>query len=256
MNINLESLKKYFWAFINLLVIVLIILGLFSVSALRHYVDSTPSSRTISVSAQGKTVVSPDIARMNFSVVTEGKDTVKISEENVKKMNKAIDYVKSQGIESKDIQTSGYNLSPRYEYDETTRRTFISRYTLTQTVYIKIRDFAKISTILGTLPGYGVNDISSLSFDIENQDESLKVARDQAFEKAYAKASEMAKKNKVRIKKVITFSDYQSNYPVYTAKSMDYGRGGGAIAEAVPAPSIEPGSQEVTVNVNVTYEID
>jgi len=256
MNINLESLKKYFWTFINLLVIVLVILGLFSISALRHYVDSTPSSRTISVSAQGKTVVSPDVARMNFSVVTEGKDTVKLSEDNIKKMNKAIDYVKSQGIDSKDIQTAGYNLSPRYEYDENSRRTFISGYTLTQTVYIKIRDFSKISTILGALPGYGINDISSLSFDIENQDESLKVARDQAFEKAYAKASEMAKRNNVRIKKVVTFSDYQNNYPIYSTKSMAYGLGGGPVAESAPAPSIEPGSQEVTVNVSVTYEID
>lgn len=252
---NLESLKKYFWPILNLLLIILVILGIFSVSALRHYIDSTSSNRTISVSAEGKTVVTPDIAKVNFSVVTEGKDTVKISEENVKKMNKAIDFVKAEGIESKDIQTAGYSLSPKYEYDEDTKKSFISGYILTQTIYIQIRDFSKISNILGTLPELGVNDISSLSFAIENQDESLKIARNQAFEKAFAKAKEMAKKNGVRIKKVITFSDYQNNYPIY-AKSMSYGIGGGMADESVRTPSIEPGSQEVTVNVSVTYEID
>jgi hypothetical protein len=256
MNNNLESLKKYFWPILNLLLIVLVILGIFSVSALRRYTDSISSNRTISISAEGKTVVTPDIAKVNFSVVTEGKDTVKISEENVAKMNKAIDFVKSQGVEAKDIQTAGYSLSPKYEYDEKTRESYISGYTLTQTVYIQIRDFSKISGILGALPGFGVNNISSLSFTIENQDASLKVARDQAFEKALAKAKEMAKQNGVRIKRVITFSDYQNNYPIY-AKSMSYGMGGGVAAEsAVPAPSIEPGSQEVTVNVSITYEID
>jgi len=255
MNDNQESLKKYFWAILDILLIVLVILGVFSVSALRHYSDSTPSSRTISVSAEGKTVVTPDIAKINFSVVTEGSDTVKISEENIKKMNKAIDFVKSQGIEAKDIQTAGYNLSPRYEYNEDTRKTFISGYILTQTIYVKIRDFSKISGILGALPGLGVNDISSLSFSVENQDASLKIARDQAFEKAFAKAEEMAKMNGVRIKRVVTFSDYQNNYPIY-AKTMSYGVGGGAVAESAPAPSIEPGSQEVTVNVSVTYEIN
>jgi hypothetical protein len=255
MNDNKEALKKYFWAILDILLIVLVILGVFSVSALRHYSDSTPSSRTISVSAEGKTVVTPDIAKINFSVVTEGSDTVKISEENIKKMNKAIDFVKSQGIEAKDIQTAGYNLSPKYEYNEDTRKTFISGYTLTQTIYIKIRDFSKISGILGALPGLGVNDISSLSFSIENQDASLKIARDQAFEKAMAKAKEMAKMNGVRIKRVVTFSDYQNNYPIY-AKSMSYGVGGGVALESAPAPSIEPGSQEVTVNVSVTYEIN
>ncbi|MHB9019605.1 MAG: SIMPL domain-containing protein [Minisyncoccota bacterium] len=255
MNNNLESLKKYFWAILDLLLIVLVILGIFSISSLRHYSDSIPSSRTISVSAEGKTIVTPDIAKMNFSVVTEGKDTVKISEENIVKMNKAIDFVKSQGIESKDIQTAGYNLSPRYEYDENTRKTFISGYTLTQTIYIKIRDFSKISGILGALPGFGINDISSLSFDLENQDASLKIARDQAFEKALSKAKEMAKKNGVRIKRVVTFSDYQNNYPIY-AKSVSYGMGDRAMTESAPSPSIEPGSQEVTVNVSITYEID
>lgn len=255
MNNNLESLKKYFWVILNLLLIVLVMLGIFSVSALRHYIDSTPSSRTISVSAEGKTVVIPDLAKMNFSVVTEGVDTVKISKENISKMNKAIDFVRSQGIEDNDIQTAGYSLSPKYEYDENKKKSFISGYTLTQTVYIQIRDFSKISGILGMLPGLGVNDISSLSFSVEDQDASLKIARDRAFEKAFAKAGEMAKQNGVRIKRVVTFSDYQNNYPIY-AKSMSYGIGGGATDESAPVPSIEPGSQEVTVNVNVTYEIN
>ncbi len=254
MNNNFESLKKYFWSVLNLLLIVLVILGVFSIGALRRYIDSAPSNRTISVSAEGKTVVVPDIAKINFSVVTEGIDTVKISEENIKKMNEAIEFVKAEGIESKDIQTAGYNLSPKYEYDESKKKSFISGYTLTQTVYIKIRDFSKISSILGALPGFGINDISSLSFDVENQDDSLRVARDQAFEKAFAKAKEMAKKNGVRIKRVITFTEYLNNYPLYT-KSMSYGIGGGMAAESAPAPSIEPGSQEVAVNVSITYEI-
>jgi len=249
------ELKKYFWSILNLLLIVLVILGIFSMSALRRYTDSISSNRTISISAEGKTVVTPDLAKFNFSVVTEGKDTVKISEENTGKMNKAIDYVKSQGIEAKDIKTAGYSLSPKYEYDEKKRESYISGYTLTQTVYVQIRDFSKISGILGALPGFGINNISSLSFTIENQDASLKVARDQAFEKALAKAKEMAKQNGVRIKRVVTFSDYQNNYPIY-AKSMSYGMGGGVAEEMAPAPSIEPGSQEVTVNVSITYEID
>lgn len=252
---DVETFKKYFWVFLDLALVMLLILGVFSVSALKHYVDATLSSRTISVSAEGKTITSPDIAKLNFSVVTEGLDTAKIADENVKKMNKAIDFVKSEGVEAKDVQTTGYNLSPKYEYDENKRESFISGYTLTQTVYLQIRDFSKISKILGSLPLLGVNNISSLSFDIENQDEALSAARDQAFGKAMAKAKAMAAKNGVRIKRVITFSEYQNNYPIYATKAA-YGMGGGdASIESAPAPSIEPGSQEVTVNVSVTYEI-
>ncbi len=252
----LELAKKYFWLILNFLLITLIVLGIFSIKTLREYGDSILSTRIISVSAEGKTITVPDIATINFSVITEGMDTKKISEENTQKMNKAIDFVKNEGIEAKDIQTAGYTLSPKYEYDETQKKSFISGYTLTQTVYLKIRDFSKISEILGTLPGLGINNISSLSFSIENQDKSLSEARAQAFEKARVKAKEMAKQNGVKIKRVITFTEYQNNYPMYkTMETSAYGRG--ALDSSVPsvAPSIEPGSQEVTVNVSVTYEI-
>ena len=249
---NVEVFKKYFWIFLNLVLIVLVVLGIFSVSALRHYIDSAPSSRTIVVSGEGKTVATPDIAKINFSVISEGLDTAKISVENAEKMNRAIDFIKSKGIDSKDIQTAGYNLSPKYEYDETRKKTFISGYTLTQTVYVKIRDFSKISEILSVLPGMGVNNISSLTFDIENQDKFLNEARGQAFTKAFEKAREMAKQNGVSLSRVITFSEYQNNYPIYSTVKLEMSGSGGMIPTT---PTIEPGSQEVKVNVSVTYEI-
>ncbi len=254
MNTNIDFLKKYFWVFLNLLLVVLIILGLFSIGAIRRYIEASPVVRSIVVSAEGKTVVTPDIAKVNFSVISEGLDTVKISNDNIEKMNKAIDFVKSQGVDAKDIQTAGYNLVPKYEYDEARKKSYISGYTLTQTVYVKIRDFSKISTILGALPNLGVNNISSLSFDIENQDKALADARNQAFEKAFTKAKEMAKKNGVEIKRVVTFSDYQNVYPIYM-DSAKYSSAGMA-SSVSPAPSIEPGSQEVKVNVSITYELE
>ncbi len=249
----MELFKKYFWTLLDLLLVMVIILIISSVSALHHYVDSSPSSRNITVSAEGKTVTIPDIAKINFSVVTEGIDTVKISSENAEKMDKAVNFIKSEGIEAKDIQTAGYDLSPKYEYDKEKRKSFISGYTLTQTVYLKIRDFSKISKILGTLPELGVNDISSLVFEVENQDKFLNDARNQAFEKALAKAKTMADKNGVKIKRVVTFTEYQSNHPIYAMEK--FGMGGGDAAPSV-VPAIEPGSQEITVNVSVTYEIN
>src|SRR4030042_2540396 len=100
----------------------------------KKYTNSLMPARTVSVSAEGKVTVSPDIAKLSFSVVSEGKNPETLAESNNKKMNAAIDFVKSKGIEEKDVKTTDYNLSPRYAYDEDTRRSFISGYTLTQTV--------------------------------------------------------------------------------------------------------------------------
>jgi len=250
----MDTTKAWFWKLLNVTLVVIIILGGLSALSLRRYNNSLFPARTIYVSAEGKTTVSPDIAKFSFSVVSEGMDPEKLAEDNNSKINKAIDYLKTQNIESKDIKTAGYDLSPRYEYDETKRRSFISGYTLTQTIFVKIRDFAKIGKILGGLPNLGINQISGLTFEVEDQDRYLNDARQEAFEKAYAKAKAMAKQNKVRIKRVVTFSENQGGYPISRFAGAEYGKGGDVMTSAI-APTIEPGTQEVTVNVTVTYEI-
>ncbi|MBI4992068.1 MAG: SIMPL domain-containing protein [Candidatus Harrisonbacteria bacterium] len=250
---NPEKLKNWFWWLVNASLLVLILLGLSSLKTLYKYQGSLYPSRTLIVSAEGKTTVSPDVTTFTFSVVSEGADPEKIADENNKTMNTTIQFIKEQGVADKDVKTVGYNLFPRYEYDEKAKKTFISGYTLTQTVLVKIRNFSKIGKILGSLPELGINQIGSLNFNIDEPDKYLKVAREEAFEKASIKAKEMAKQNRVRIGRVVTFSESAGGYPPPIPVYETFGRGG-AFA-AAKAPSIESGSQEVTVNVSVTYEI-
>lgn len=252
---NLQKFKDWFWVILSLFLVVLIILGALVGKAIYKYGNSFVPARTLSVSASGKTNIIPDIAVVSFSVVSEGRDPAKIAEENTKKMNKAIEFVKGEGIDSKDIKTTYYNLSPKYEYDEKTRTSFISGYVLDQTVSLKIRDFSKISKILGELPNKGINQVSSFGFRVEDEDKYMNVARQEAFKKAYEKAKEMAKYNNMRIGKVVTFSE-SGSYPV-PMYDRYYGKGGGVstMEAAAPMPSVEPGSQDLTVSVNVTYEL-
>lgn len=217
----------------------------------KKFGDSLISAKTVSVSAEGKVTVSPDIAKISFSVVSEGVNPKALAEDNNKKMNSAINLIKSQGVDEKDIKTVEYNLNPRYEYDKKTKKTFISGYSLTQSVLVKVRDLDKTAEILAGLPELGINQIGQISFEIDEPEKYLVEARDQAFNKAKIKAGEMAAKNGVRLGKVINFSDYQSGpIPYYNS----FGKGGQMEALS-SAPSIQPGSQEVTVNVSVTYEI-
>lgn len=247
--------KNIFWILLNTILAVGIIFLVLGLKVVLRFTASLPPARTITVSAEGKTVVSPDIASINFSVVTDGADPAELSKENADKLNKTIAFLKEQGIDPKDIKTAGYNLYPKYEYDEEGRTSFISGYTLNQTVYIKIRKFEKIGVILGALPQYGVNEISSLNFDIEDPDQYLNTARQEAFAKAYAKAKTMAQQNGTSIKRVVTFSEGGRGYPgpiFYAATEKGgYGGDGGPL----PLPTIEPGSQEVNIQVTVTYEI-
>ena len=248
---QIQKQKDWFWMILNVVLVVLILLGLSSLKALYSYGKSLPASRTITISADGKAVVLPDIATFFFSVVNEGNDPEELSAKNNEIINEALGLVKKEGVEDKDIKTTSYDLSPRYNYDEKRRTNFIDGYRLSQTITVKIRDFSKISKILAALPGLGINQIGSLSFGVDEPDTYLNEAREQAFQKAREKADAMAKQNHVRIKKVITFSEFTGGYPRPMYAKAEIGGFGGDIV----APQIEPGSQEVTVNVSVTYEI-
>jgi uncharacterized protein len=125
-------------------------------------------------------------------------------------------------------------------------------YTLTQTVLVKVRDLEKVPAIVGGLPSRGINQIEQISFDIDDHDRYLNDARAEAFRKARAKADAMAKANGVRVRKVVTFSENTGGFPIPYLRAEALG-GGGDFGGA--PPQIEPGTQDVTVQVSVTYEI-
>src|SRR3989344_1287398 len=125
-------------------------------------------ARTVTVSSEGKAVVKPDIATVSFSVVSEGANPTALQDDNNQKINDALALVKGFDIDTKDIQTSGYSLSPRYEYNPKTGRSSIDGYTLTQTVMVKIRDLDNAGKVLGGLPAVGINQISGPNFSVED----------------------------------------------------------------------------------------
>ena len=250
-----EQQKAWFWVILN---VVLVLAGLFLIVAGKAIWKQSAAfypARTVTITAEGKSVVAPDLATLSFSVVSQGKDPVKLQEDNNTKINNALDFVKAQGIEAKDIKTSNYDLSPNYRWDEKTRASLIDGYTLNQSIVIKVRDLSKVGILLGGLPSKGINQIGGVNFSIDDPDKFLNEAREEAFTKARAKAEAMAKYNGVRIRKVVNFSEYGGGYPgpIYYAKEASLGMGGDVALP--PTPTIEPGSQEVTVNVNVVYEI-
>ncbi len=220
--------------------------------ALRTWSNSVPSARTVTVSAEGMAVVVPNLATVSFSVISEGASATAIQGENTKKMNTAIAIIKGFAIDDKDIKTSAYNLSPRYAYEQKTGKSRIDGYQITQTVTVKVRNLDDAGKIVGQLPAAGINQISGPDFSVENMDAFLHGAREEAFDKAYAKAKELARLAGAGVGRVVTFSESSgSNYPRPMYMKAEMGMGG----DASSVPQFEAGSDEARVTVSVTYEL-
>jgi uncharacterized protein YggE len=171
-------------------------------------------------------------------------------------MTAVIDNLKANGVEAKDIKTSGYQLNPDYQYDQDSQRSFITGYTMTQTVNVKIRKIADVAKILGGVTPLGVNQIGGVNFTVEDPDKYLAEARKDAFEKAKKKAMEIANASGISLGEVSGVSESSGGYPMpYMYDKASLGMGGAMERMQVAAPTIEAGTQELKIQVSLTYEI-
>ncbi len=254
---NQEKAKTYFWILLDVLIVVAIANVIFFVMPLLgRLTNSFVSVRTITIAAEGKTTVTPDLAESSFSVVSRGKSPQDIADSNNQKISAVITFLKSEGLGEKDIATTGYSLSPDYQYDQNTQRNFITGYTLTQTVTVKMRDFKKVPEIIGGLTPLGVNQIGGINFTVEDPEKYLSVARADAFAKARAKAMEMAAANGVSLGRVLNIAESQGSVPIpYYYYAAGKSMGLDAAAPTIAPPTIEPGTQDVKDDVTLTFEL-
>lgn len=257
MKVNVENSKSIFWVLLNVVLGLTIIFAFVGISAFYKATRGIEGQRTFAVTGEAKVATMPDLATLGFAVVTEGPRPESLQEENTKKINAVIEYVKGQDVAKEDVQTSGYNLYPKYNYDRFSGESEIIGYTLTQNVTVKVRDLERVGTIIGGLTKLGVNQINTVQFSIEDQDSAQEEARAEAIEKARAKAKSLADKAGIRLGRVIDVQESGGGYPMpYYMRSESAVMGmGGADAVKAPTPTIEPGTQDVYVSVTLIYEV-
>ena len=207
---------------------------------------------TITIEGEGKVTAIPDIATVEAGIMTEKSDVLAAQKENTDKMNALTKRVKDLGVEEKDVQTTNYQIYPQYDYLEGRQR--LRGYQVTQSVKVKIRDLSKIGEILSAAGASGANQVSGVSFTIDEPEALRQQAREKALDNALQKAKSLADHAGVKLGKIVSFSESGGGAPPvpYYARAEAFGMGGDA---AVKAPDIQAGSLEVVVSVNVSYEI-
>lgn len=217
-------------------------------------VKNTNPKDTIQITASGKVTVAPDLAVVSATVHNDANTAVDAQSKNTQKMDAVINFLKSSGIDQKDITTSQYNVSPKYDY--TRSNPTITGYTATQTVTIKVYDLTKVGSLLDGATSAGANQIDNVYFTFNDPDAIKEQARENALANAKEKAKKLADAAGLNLGKLVTFSETSSGYPgpiAYDTKAVAAGSGGAP----VPAPEtmVQPGTQDITADINVTYEL-
>jgi len=225
------------------------------------------------VTGDGKVAIKPDIAVVRLGVQASGKTVEEAQDKMNTVINKVTAEVKALGVDEKDIETENYNIYPNYDEirplpaqvsssssseekiaiaempQPADQR--ISSYSGNTNLVIKVRKLDAANKILDVGVKNGANQVGGVTFDLSDKTKAQNEARVKAVADAKKKAQEASKIAGFKLGKLINYSEsFNDNI---------YARNGLSLASAPKEDvetNLEPGSQDIVVNVTLSYEIN
>jgi hypothetical protein len=219
----------------------------------RYIGQEIETKNTLVVSGRGEAYGKPDLALISFAVVSEAKTVAEAMAQNSQKMNAVIQFVKSQGVEDKDLKTTTFSLRPRYEWREdlSSQRQLVG-YEARQQLEVKVRAMDKIGRFVEGASAAGANQIGDLQFTIDNREELERKAREEAVKNAKDRAKELASLLGVNLVRITNFNEENQVPRPYALESL----AAVDMKEGTEVPQIETGENKIEITVNITYEIN
>jgi uncharacterized protein YggE len=213
----------------------------------QSFISSEGRMTGISVSGQGKASGVPDLATVTLGVEAV-RDTVQAAREDAAAgMNQIIALLRDRGIEERDIQTSSFNIYPRYDRDGQT----ITGFHVSNQVTVKIRDLNTVGSIIDEVVAAGGNltRFQGVSFSIEDPKPLEEQARAAAVADLTAKANQLADLTGVELGNLVSISE-SGGFPQPVAVERAF-----FAADMASQTPIVPGEVDVMITLQATFAI-
>ena len=206
--------------------------------------------RIVTVSGIGEVKVRPDMATISSGVTSEGPTAQAALAKNNAAMKAVIEALKNSGVSEDDIQTSNFCVSPQYAPYQPGQTTAprISFYQVSNQVTARVKKLEKLGSVLDSLVQAGSNQISGISFDINEQKPVLDEARKKAVSEAKAKAELYAEAAGASLGRVIQISESVTAMPMNVRFRAE-------MATADASVPIAAGQNTFAANITITYEL-
>lgn len=211
-----------------------------------------PIQPRIVVTGEGEATVAPDMALLSLSVMREARTAREALDANNAAMAEVIEAIKLFGIADRDVQTSGLQIMPRYNFTnkpDGTQEAELVAYQVTNTLSVRVRELVKTGEIIDKAVSLGVNQGGNIVFTNDDPSEVITEARRNAVAEATAKARTLAEAAGVQLGRVIEISDQSFGAQPMPIQAKAFDR---SMAASVP---IAAGENAYRVQVNMTFEL-
>jgi hypothetical protein len=218
----------------------------------RYQIETTNGEpvRTVSVSGRGQVDAQPDQVIIRLGVQTDAEMAAEALSNNSARMQSLLEALKNAGVPDENIQTQTIRLQPRYqnqpapEIGGQQQQQQLIGYTASNVVEVRTGDIESIGELIDVAVSAGGNTVEGIRFEVSNPAELLNRAREAAMENARQKAEQLVSLAGAELGNVLTINETTGG-PRPVSRGLE-------MAEAAAVP-IQPGSQSLTVDVQVTW---
>ena len=213
---------------------------------------------SMQITGHGEVMASPDTAYVTSGVTSQGTTAKEALDANNADMAALIDTLKAAGIDSLDIQTSGFSVSPNYVYSDARDANGyqlppkIVGYTVSNGVTVHVRELSNLGAVLDQAVTVGANTISGITFAVEDPAELYDQARRAAFADAKSKAELYADAAGVELGALALISEQTG----YNAPPQPYMFKAEAVQADRGIVPVEVGQLTFTIDVNVNWDLE
>lgn len=201
------------------------------------------------VTGQGKVSVTPDILSLSLGIEAQAATVAEAQSQAAEAMDRVMTALADNGVAEKDIKTQYYSIYPVRRWDDG-KETLVG-YRVSNTVTAKIRDIDRAGAIIDAVAEAGgdLTRINGISFSVDDLQTYQAEVREKAMADAKAKAEQLAALAGVTLGQPTYISEWSIQVP-YPLAMME-----AAVSVAAVATPISPGEMEVSLSVQVVYNI-
>ncbi|WP_089318436.1 SIMPL domain-containing protein [Pontibacter ummariensis] len=206
----------------------------------------------VRVTGVGEVKVPPTEVVVNLGVETREKTLDAARRASDKAAASIINYLKKQGVDAKDIQTSYVTLQPVYnggEYGRTTPDFYLAQKSMT----VVLKKLNKYDEILAGLYEVGANRVDGVRFQVADLEKYKAEARQRAVADAMQKATSLTSELGAKVGRVYSINENTYNdgpRPMYKTAMME------SAAYDANGPTIAGGEVVISSNVDVVFVIE
>lgn len=147
-------------------------------------------SGTIRVTGEHTIYVDPDQAIISIGIVTKSEDLEEAQDQNRQISSRVVQSLRGNGIPEKDIQTSGYQIFPQYNYED--GKQVFTGYEVRHVFRITVNNVDTLGKIIDDAIKSGANRVENIQFVNSAPAAAYRQALASAYQKAYEKARTLA----------------------------------------------------------------